>query len=78
MNTIVQLDATKSTEPRGFPADAIRYEWKQVAGPEANLSSIELPDPIFYPEKPGTYEFELRVSNPLRTSQPAKCAVVVE
>jgi hypothetical protein len=77
VNTIVQLDATKSTDPRRFPAESIRYEWKQVAGPEANLSSSEWPDPIFYPEKPGTYEFELRVSNPLRTSAPARCSVVV-
>ena len=77
VNTIVQLDASKSTEPRRFPPDAIRYEWKQVGGPETNLSSVELTDPIFYPEKPGTYEFELRVSSPLRTSAPARCAVVV-
>jgi hypothetical protein len=75
--TIVQLDATKSTDPRGFPSDAIRYEWKQTAGPQAILSSAEWPDPIFYPAEPGTYTFEVKVSNPIATSDPATCSVVV-
>jgi hypothetical protein len=77
VNTIVQLDATKSTDPRRFPPEEIRYEWKQVGGPEAILSSAEWPNPIFYPEKAGPYEFEVRVSNPLRTSDPARCSVTV-
>ena len=77
LRTIVQLDASKSRDPRGFPKDQIRYAWKQVEGPEAILSSPEWPDPIFYPTQPGTYAFEVTVSNPIRTSKPARCSVQV-
>ena len=77
VNTIVQLDATKSTDPRRFPSDQVKYVWTQISGPEAILSSNEWPDPIFYPTEPGTYVFELTVSNPIRTSQPARCSVTV-
>jgi len=75
--TIVQLDATASIDPRRFPKSQIRYAWKQLDGPKATLSSQEWPDPIFYPTEPGTYVFELRVSNPIRTSKPARCSVKV-
>jgi hypothetical protein len=77
LGSIVQLDGTKSTDPRRFPASQIRYNWSQLEGPEAILSSHQWPDPVFYPTEPGTYVFELTVSNPLRTSQPARCAVEV-
>lgn len=76
--TIVQLDGTTSTDPRGFPKGEIRYVWTQIEGPEASLSSNEWPDPIFYPTETGTYVFDLTVSNPLRTSKPARCTVKVE
>ena len=77
VNTIVQLDATRSTDPRGFPRGECTYAWKQVAGPAADLASDELADPIFFPTEPGTYTFELVFSNPIRTSKPAQCSVVV-
>ncbi len=77
LHTIVQLDGTTSTDPRGFSQSQIGYVWKQIEGPQANLSSDEWPDPIFYPTEAGTYVFELTVSNPLRTSKPAQCAVTV-
>ena len=75
--SIVQLDGTASRDPRGFPPAAVRYRWRQVAGPAATLSSEELPAPIFYPAKAGTYTFELTVSNPIRTSAPVRCSVTV-
>jgi hypothetical protein len=75
--TIVQLDGTESTDPRGFEPRYHRYKWKQVGGPEAILSSDELPDPIFYPTEPGTYTFELTMANPIRMSQPVQCSVKV-
>jgi len=75
--SIIQLDGTTSTDPRGFPRSELRFVWKQVAGPNAVLSSNEWPDPIFYPIEAGTYAFELTVSNPLRTSKPARCSVTV-
>lgn len=77
VNTIVQLDGSKSKDPRGFPKAQIGYLWKQVEGPEADMSSSEWPTPIFYPTEPGTYVFELTVSNPIRTSKPVQCRVNV-
>jgi len=77
VKTIVQLDATKSTDPRRFPRNQIKYLWKQVEGPEVFLSSNEWPSPIFYPTEPGNYAFEVTVSNPIRTSSPAHCSVTV-
>jgi hypothetical protein len=77
LHTIVQLDGTTSTDPRGFPKSQIGYVWTQTDGPQAILSSNEWPDPIFYPTEAGTYVFELTVSNPLRTSKPARCTVTV-
>ena len=75
--SIVQLDGTTSTDPRGFPRSDLRFAWEQVEGPRAILSSNGWPDPIFYPTEAGTYAFELRVSNPLRAGKPARCAVTV-
>jgi hypothetical protein len=75
--TIVQLDGTESTDPRGFEPRYHRYKWEQVGGPEAILSSDELPDPIFYPTEPGEYTFELTMANPIRTSDPVQCSVRV-
>jgi hypothetical protein len=75
--TIVQLDASRSTEPRRFPSEVIRYQWRQTGGPTADLSSTEWISPIFFPEQPGVYTFELTVSSPIATSEPASFAVEV-
>ncbi|MHC4716877.1 MAG: right-handed parallel beta-helix repeat-containing protein [Planctomycetota bacterium] len=77
VDTIVQLDGTSSRDPRRFPSHRLRYGWKQIAGPEAILSSAELPDPIFFPAQAGAYTFELTLANPLRTSRPTRCTVKV-
>ena len=77
VNTIVQLDGRGSKDPRAFPKSALRYEWRQVGGPKTIMSSDEWPDPIFFPTRAGTYTFELTMSNPIRTSAPAKCSVKV-
>jgi len=76
-NTIVQLDGSRSTDPRGFPPSAIRYRWRQTRGPTVDLSSNEWIDPIFFPQQPGTYEFELVVSSPIATSGPTAYSVEV-
>jgi len=77
LGTIVQLDASRSKEPRAFPPDRVRYQWKQSGGPRVDLSSTEWIDPIFFPGQPGTYTFELTVSSPIATSRPASVAVEV-
>ena len=57
VNTIVQLDGSQSKEPRRFPLDTIRHQWKQTGGPSVDLSSLEWIDPIFFPEQAGAYTF---------------------
>jgi hypothetical protein len=76
-NTIVQLDGSRSTDPRGFPPSTIRYQWRQTRGPTVDLSSHEWIDPIFFPDQPGNYEFELIVSSPIATSEAAGFCVEV-
>lgn len=76
VNTIVQLDATQSRDPRGF-REQHEWKWKQVSGPASELASDELADPIFFPTEPGTYAFEVVFSSPIRSSVPAVCRVVV-
>jgi len=76
VNTIVQLDGSRSEDHRGFRR-GYTWQWKQTAGPKAQLASNELPDPIFFPTEPGTYTFELVFSSPIRSSKPATCTVVV-
>ena len=77
VRTIVQLTGSKSIDPRRFPKNQVRYIWTQVEGPEVMVSSLEWPDPVFYPVTAGKYVFELQVTNPIRTSKAARCAVVV-
>ncbi|MDA1137586.1 MAG: right-handed parallel beta-helix repeat-containing protein [Planctomycetota bacterium] len=78
VGTIVQLSGSKSVDPRRFPTEQVTYSWKQVEGPETMLSSPEWPDPIFSPVQAGKYVFELTFSNPIRTSEPARCIVRVK
>jgi len=75
--TIVQLDGSRSTDPRGFPPHTIRYQWRQTGGPTVNLSSVEWIDPIFFPDQPGNYEFELVVSSPIAASEATRYIVEV-
>jgi hypothetical protein len=77
VNTIVQLDASGSTEPRRFPPETINYRWRQTGGPRADLSSPEWINPIFFPEEPGSYTFELTVSSPIATSTATSFTVEV-
>jgi hypothetical protein len=76
-HTIVQLDASRSKEPRRFPPERVRYRWRQTGGPAVHLSSPEWISPIFFPDRPGTYTFELTVSSPLATSEPVRHTVFV-
>ena len=77
VNTIVQLDGSRSEEPRRFPSDTIKYRWRQTSGPKVDLSSTEWITPIFFPEQPGMYTFELIVSSPIATSKATSFTVEV-
>jgi len=75
VETIVELDGSRSTDPAGFP---LSYRWTQTSGPEALMSSLEWPTPIFYALEPGVYAFELAVANPLgKVSEPVRATVHV-
>jgi hypothetical protein len=75
VETIVELDGSRSTDPAGFP---LSCRWKKTGGPEALISSLEWATPIFYPLEPGDYAFELVVANPLgKVSEPVQVTVHV-
>jgi len=59
-NSLVGLDGSASTDPDN---DALTYSWVQTYGPTVALSSASVPKPTFLPAFPGSYEFELTVSD---------------
>jgi hypothetical protein len=77
VGTIVQLDGSRSKDPRRFPAEVIQYQWRQTGGPQVNLSSTEWLRPIFFPEQLGVYTFELTVSSPIAISKPISFTIEV-
>lgn len=59
----VTLDASNSTDPQGHD---LSYEWAVVARPDgstAQLSDAVTVSPSFTPDVPGTYRFELTVTD---------------
>ncbi len=58
--TLVTLNGTGSSNGGDGPA-ALTYNWTQVSGPAATLSSSTAPSPTFTPSANGTYVFQLVV-----------------
>ncbi|MBI4872128.1 MAG: PKD domain-containing protein [Candidatus Riflebacteria bacterium] len=59
-NTAVMLDASTSTDQDG---DTLSYNWTQTAGTLVTLSSLTAHNPSFTPTTPGTYTFQVTVSD---------------
>lgn len=55
----------------------LSYSWARVAGPPAELTAADTPNPRFTPEKEGTYSFELVVQSGDEASLPDEVAVVI-
>lgn len=75
---LVRMDAMRSSDPGGA---RLIYRWRQTGGPPVRNYVIDdnLGDaaPGFHPPAPGTYSFELVVSNGTLNSMPAEVDIVV-
>lgn len=79
LGALVTLDATKSHDLGG---ERLIYRWRQTGGPTIRDYVIDErlgeSSPAFYPPAPGTYSFELVVSNGKLNSSPVAIDVDVE
>lgn len=65
--SIVTLNGTASWDPDGGPAP-LTYVWSLVSGPPAKITSYNKAEAQFQPELPGTYVFQLQVSDGVATA----------
>jgi hypothetical protein len=71
---IVTLNGSASSDADGDPLD---YTWRQVGGPEVDLTENDGPAPKFTPDVGGTYSFQLVVSDATQNSPADRVDVVV-
>jgi len=76
VDTVVTLDGSASYDP---DVAGLTFRWTQVSGPTAVLSSGSAIKPTFTPGVPGTYVFELTVSDSSdqKPSAPDRVSVIV-
>jgi hypothetical protein len=74
-SVLIELDGSGSRDPE---QDALKYAWTQVEGPEVVLSDPLAAKPYFRTSTPGTYLFQLVVSDGEIDSKPALVRVIVE
>jgi hypothetical protein len=77
LNQTVTLDGTSSRDPLGT---TLSFAWRTVAGPApVTLSDSTVAQPTFVPTAPGTYLFELTVTDTTTktSSLPARVSVIV-
>jgi trimeric autotransporter adhesin len=71
VNSLVQLDGSKSTDANGLP---LTFQWNLIsvpAGSAAVLSNPAVVNPTFTADRPGTYVAQLIVNNGMLSSDPA-------
>lgn len=71
----VALDGTHSADPDG---DVLAFSWRQLAGPTVTLSGSDQSAPSVTLSLPGTYIFDLVVSDGALTSEPDTVSVIVK
>ena len=71
----IQLDGRFSADSNG---DALRFEWRQIAGPPASLSGERSARPTFAPAAAGRYGFELVARDAVWASAPDTLYVNVQ
>lgn len=72
--TSVTLDGSNSSDPESL---SLSYRWKLLSGWKVNLSDANAVNPVFVPQWPGTYVFELVVNDSLDDSNPDIVGVVI-
>jgi hypothetical protein len=76
----LQLDGSGSSDPDG---DALGFEWSLLSAPSGSARATEdiyEPDdemPVFYPDLPGDYEFELMVDDGMDSSEAASLSLTI-
>ena len=70
----IALDGSRSSDPEGV---VLSYHWSQISGWKVQLSDSNAVKPTFAHPWPGTYLFQLVVSDGLQASKPAVVAVVI-
>src|ERR1700736_1855787 len=71
VNSVVQLDGSKSTDANGLP---LTFQWSLIsvpAGSAAVLSNPTVVNPTFTADRPGTYVAQLIVNDGMLSSDPA-------
>ena len=74
----VALDATLSTAGDAAAGGRLSYRWTQLAGPSVQLApSSTAAQPVFFPDRPGVFDFELVAISPAGCeSRPRQVRVV--
>jgi hypothetical protein len=70
---LVVLNGSASEDPEGDP---LSFSWTQTSGPEVDLQKADTDSPEFTVPAPGTYRFELVVSDGVDLSEPDTVEVI--
>ncbi len=70
----ISLDGSRSSDPENV---VLRFQWKQISGWRVQLDDPNAVKPTFMRPWPGTYVFELVVSDGLQESPPDLVTVVI-
>ncbi len=65
--SFVTLDGTASWDPDGGPGP-LTYVWSLISGPPAKITNYNKVEAQFQPQLPGTYVFQLQVSDGVSTA----------
>ena len=71
---LVVLNGSGSEDPDGDP---LAFSWEQVSGPPVEMDGVDTDSPEFTIPAPGTYRFELTVSDGVESSKADSVEVVV-
>lgn len=77
LGATVVLDGRASADPDQSPSP-LAYQWSMTSGPAANMKGENTATPSMVPSLPGTYTFNLSVSDGAEVSPPDSVTITVE